>query len=130
MANRVAASTPLRSGSLAWTGHPPRTHARLSPCAAALALGVSGRAALADGISGVRMRLTLTPLFERVFQRVDRSPSFPASHPSYHRLHDIEDPEKPPISRVMDLSACLRGNQLVLRSRFHDGHPQPSQLLL
>src|SRR5947208_17089628 len=82
--------------------------------------GASRRADLANGIAEVAPRLTLTPLFQRVFQRVDRSPPFPASHPSDHRLLDIEDPEKPAVSCVMDLSTCLQANQRLLRVRLRD----------
>jgi hypothetical protein len=52
-------------------------------------------------------------LVEGCFQRFDRPLPLPASHPGYHRFHQPEDPEEPPLGRMTDLCARLRGNQLV-----------------
>ena len=43
--------------------------------------------------------MLLSSLFEGRFQRFDRPPPLPASHPGYHRFHQPEDPEEPPLGR-------------------------------
>src|SRR5580765_8709852 len=72
----------------------------------------------------------LTPLLQRVPQRMDRSGPFRASYPGNQGSHDVEDPEKTTLRHVIDLGAGLRGNQLVLWSRFHHRHAKPLEPLL